>query len=413
MRTTCALFVVLTNFLSGPVQGAPLLKDEEQALKEKALKLNDITGDDAITGQIIVLLDDKENTKNLLAVAHKMGKEKTQPFNINATWILARVAQRLKEVDQSDFFYQLNAAQSLKLASSQKFVRAYTGRIDLLFQAKRYPESEKVCKEFLEIRGDENMQRFKMLVLRRMVQTQAKQGKIDDALRVVDNLIKVQPENWLTRELKGWVLREAGKYDEAANIYEDVLARIDKDERLDKEQKADFGGDIRYTLSGVYVDLKKIEKAADHLKELLKKDETNPTYNNDLGFIWADHGINLDEAEKHVRKALEEDKKIRKKAGITGAEDKDNAAYLDSLGWVLYKQKKYKEAVKPLQEAVKQEEGQHLEIYDHLAEVHLALGEKDKALEAWKKGLQCAPVSKRDEARKIEVEKKIKKVEEK
>src|SRR5262249_3550286 len=154
------------------------------------------------------------------------------------------------------------------------------------------------CKEFLELRGDDNIQRFKMLVLRRLVQTQAKQGKVDEALRVVDNLIKVQPENWLTRELKGWVLREAGKYQEAAKTYEEVLDAIDKDERLDKEQKADFGGDIRYTLSGLYIDLKKIDKAAEQLQTLLKKDPNNPTYNNDLGFIWADNDMKLDEAEK-------------------------------------------------------------------------------------------------------------------
>src|SRR5262249_19160585 len=77
-------------------------------------------------------------------------------------------------------------------------------------------------------------------------------------------------------------------------------------------------------------------------------------------------------------------------------------------GWVLYKKKKFKEALEPLRAAVKQEEGQHIEIYDHLADVYVALGQKDKAVDAWKKGLTCNPLSKRDESRKAEVEKKIK-----
>jgi predicted Zn-dependent protease len=241
-----------------------------------------------------------------------------------------------------------------------------------------------------------------------MVMTQVKLGKVDAAMKVVNNLIKAQPENWLNLELKAQVLREVGKYDDAVKVYEEVLERINNDKRLDKEQKDDFTNDIRYTLSGVYVEMKKIDKAEEHLRALLAKDPNNPTFNNDLGFILADHDQKLDEAEKLIRKALEEDKKRRKKAGVRPEQDKDSAAYLDSLGWVLYKQKKYKEALSPMEQAVKQDEGQHIEIYDHLGDVYLALGEKDKALAAWKKGLTCNPISKRDEPRKVEVEKKIK-----
>jgi tetratricopeptide (TPR) repeat protein len=409
------LAVLLSFILAGTGRSAPLLKDDDQRLRDQALKLNLVTGDDPILGQIVLLLEDKDNAKKLVQFALKMAKdadkekEKEAPFNVNATWILARVAQRLKENEAAEHFYRQHATQALKLASSQKFVRGYTSLIDLLYLNKQFAEAEKACREFLEIRGDENIQTRKLLVLRRMVQTQAKQGKIDEAMRVVDNLIKVQPENWLTRELKGWVLREAGKYDEAAKTYEDVLDRITRDDRLDKDQKKDFGGDIRYTLSGVYIDLKKVEKAVEQLRTLVKQDEDNPTYNNDLGFILADNDMALDEAEKLVRKALEEDRKLRKKAGITGAEDHDNAAYLDSLGWVLFKRKKYKEALAPLLEAVKYEDGQHVEIYDHLGDVYLALGEIEKALEAWKKGLECQNVSKRDDERKSKVEDKLKK----
>src|SRR5438132_1649113 len=119
-----ALAVLLGFLLTGTGQAAPLLKDEEQALREKALKLNEITGDDPIRGQILTLIEDKDNTKKLLTVAQKMVKEKgkDQPLNINATFVLARAAQGLNEVDLSDTFYQLNAAQALKLESSSKFV---------------------------------------------------------------------------------------------------------------------------------------------------------------------------------------------------------------------------------------------------------------------------------------------------
>ncbi len=82
---------------------------------------------------------------------------------------------------------------------------------------------------------------------------------------------------------------------------------------------------------------------------------------------------------------------------------------------MLYKEKKYKEALAPLEEAVKADEGQSIEIYDHLAEVQKALGNKaaavatwEKGVEAWKKGVEEGRTSKREQERKAEVEKKIK-----
>src|SRR5207244_3264653 len=113
------------------------------------------------------------------------------------------------------------------------------------------------------------------------------------------------------------------------------------------------------------------------------------TYHNDLGYIWADHDKNLDESEKLIRKAVEMDREERKKLkeeGLLDADDdRDNSAYLDSLAWVLYKKKNYAEAKKYLLEAIKSDDGKHAEIYDHLADVHIALGEKKEAVEVWKK----------------------------
>ncbi|MCS6850151.1 MAG: tetratricopeptide repeat protein, partial [Gemmataceae bacterium] len=153
-------------------------------------------------------------------------------------------------------------------------------------------------------------------------------------------------------------------------------------------------------------------KATEHLQRLLKDKPNDPTYNNDLGYIWADHNRNLEEAERLIRKALEEDRKQRRAdPDLRPEDDKDNAAYLDSLGWVLFKQKKYQEAKKYLLEAVKDKEGQHVEIYDHLGDVHMALGEKAEAMAAWKKAIESAGPSRREQQRKAAVEKKLKALE--
>lgn len=380
----------------------------KEELKKEALQYNEVTGQDPINGAILKLLENKERTEQLLEVAAKLAEEEKSELNVNASYIFARTARALRKYDEAEKFYRLNAKQALKLRSVKKLSDSYNDLIEVLYLNRKFKEAELACAQFLEIPGDAELERRKMLVLRTMIRTQAKQGKIKEALAIVDKMLERQPDNWLTRELRAWVLREAGQYEEAVKTYQDVLTRIEKDKRLDKEQRSLFINDVRYTLSGVFIDWEKIKEAGEELQKLIEAEKDNPTYYNDLGYIWANHDMNLKESEDLIRKAIEMDREQKKKRN-PGVEPVDNAAYLDSLGWVLFKRKKYKEALKPLLDAVKQEEGKHVEIYDHLGEVYMKLGEKEKALEAWKKGLKCVDISARDEKRKEEVKAKVEK----
>ena len=73
------------------------------------------------------------------------------------------------------------------------------------------------------------------------------------------------------------------------------------------------------------------------LEILFAKNPDDPGVNNDLGYLYADQGKNLEKAEAMIRKAV--------------AEEPDNYAYLDSLGWVLFKRGKFQEARGPLEKA--------------------------------------------------------------
>lgn len=409
------MLAVMALLLSGsqPVRAEAVAegKSDDAALRKRVLELNHLTGADPMRGRLKELVENSAGTKQLLAAAVRISKEKPQPLNRNATYLLALAAENLKDVETSAAFYRLNALQALRLYSERGMAQAYIGLIQLYAENKRYADSEKVCKEFLALEGeeDETLERIKPLVMRRMVLAIAKQGSLDRALKLVEELIKADARNWLHRALKAQVLREAEKYDEAARLYLDIIDRVQRDSRLDKTQQNDYVDEYRYLLSGLYIDLNQVDKAAEQLKQLLEREPNNPTYNNDLGFIWADRGQNLDEAEKLIRKAVEEDRKLRKKlaSSLRPGDDKDNAAYLDSLGWVLHKRGKHKEAREQLLLAVKDKDGQALEIYDHLADVHMVLGEKAEAIAAWKKGLEAARDTKRDQKRKVEVEKKL------
>jgi tetratricopeptide (TPR) repeat protein len=398
------------SFLALVVLVGPARAEDEE-VRKKVLALNALTGADPMRGALKGLLDDSEGTKKLLAVASKMAKDKPQPFNRNATFLLALAAENVKDVDASAQFYRLNAKQSLQLLSERGVAQAYGGLIQMYYDNKKYGESEKACQEVLRIEGneDEALERIRPLIMRRMILSIAKQGAVDRALALVERMIKADPENWLALALKGQVQRESGKLEESAKTFLAVIEQVKTDKRIEKEDRQEYIDEYRYLLSGIYADMEQIDKAAEQLKELLAREPNNPTYNNDLGYIWADRNLHLAEAEKLIRKALEEDRKLRKaKPDLKPDEDKDSSAYLDSMGWVLFKQGKLKEAKEYLLLAVKEKEGQHIEILDHLADVHQALGEKAEAIATWKKALEGATDSKRDQKRKAEIEKKLK-----
>jgi tetratricopeptide (TPR) repeat protein len=414
--------------------GLTLAARGDEAPRERILKLGQITGDDPLNGELQALIANPKLTRELLAEGLVMLKDKEYPLRYNAAFLLAQAAAELKDIKSSEAFYRVCAGQAVKLLSTRKVLQSYGGLIDLLYENKKFGESAKICKELLELKTgdgkpriyylsvpnrfgepdfveDEDFDAAKRLrpgVHRLLIQAIAKQGKFDQAIKLADNLIRAQ-DTWQERQLKAWVLREAGKYPEAARAYEDVLERIDKDATLDQEDKDHYQERYRYILSNVYVDLKQIDQAADKLKALMAKKPEEPAYCNDLGYIWADHNMHLKEAEKLIRKALELDKAKRLKANpkLTPDEDRANGAYLDSLGWVLFRQKKYKEAKEALEEAVKDKGAQHIEIYDHLGDVLMALGDREAALTAWRRGLEHVGESQREKQRRTEVEKKI------
>lgn len=96
---------------------------------------------------------------------------------------------------------------------------------------------------------------------------------------------------------------------------------------------------------------------------------------NNLAFHYAEANVKLDQALKMVTAAL----KI----------EPDNAAYIDTMAWVLYRQKKYQEAAKWIEKAVAAFGGENSELLDHAGDIYFALGKKDKAVQYWQRALKA------------------------
>jgi pentatricopeptide repeat protein len=383
----------------------------DDSLRQKALKLNDITGQDAIKGKILELVKDKPGLKKLVGEAAKMAKEKDQPFNYNGAYILAKVSFYSKDFDTSLAFFKICEDQAVKLRSGQKMVDVYDGLITLYIETKKYDDAVKACQQFLEVKGGgDTVDKVKPFVMEQMIRALARQGKFDEALKLTDKLVELDDGGWYFLMLKADVLREAGKSDESIGVFDDTIERLGKAD-LEDTQRDKYIDRCHYIMSSVYTDMGKIDQGIEVLRKLLKAHPDNSTYNNDLGYILADNNKSLDEAETLIREAIKLDQAERQKLKDQGLldsdEDQDNAAYLDSLGWVLFKKKSYAEAKKCLLQAVKSDDGKHVEIFDHLADVHKALGEKAEALAVWQKALDLENVTKRDDARKEAIKKKM------
>lgn len=70
----------------------------------------------------------------------------------------------------------------------------------------------------------------------------------------------------------------------------------------------------------------------------------------------------------------------------------DNYAYLDTLGWILYKKGDYAGALRSLISAVEREQDPSYEIYDHVGDVLVKLGRAAEAPAWWAKSYRITPV---------------------
>jgi tetratricopeptide (TPR) repeat protein len=118
-----------------------------------------------------------------------------------------------------------------------------------------------------------------------------------------------------------------------------------------------------------------------HFRACLVLDDKFAPALNYLGYMWAEKGQNLAEAEQFIRRALEQ--------------EPDNAAYLDSLGWVLYQQGRYQEALPHLERAVAlSEEDPDPTVYEHLGDLYERIGRRPDAIASWEKAVALEGSSK-------------------
>ncbi len=129
---------------------------------------------------------------------------------------------------------------------------------------------------------------------------------------------------------------------------------------------------VWFLLGAIYERQKFFDKAEEQFKKVLAVNPKNAPVLNYYGYMLGDLGIRLDEAEALVQKALKE--------------DPYNGAYLDSLGWIYFKENKLTASETTLRKAVERER-HDATIHSHLGDLYAKMGRSELAAAEWEKSL--------------------------
>ena len=341
------------------------------------------------------LRDDTGLSKEIVKLAFQRIAESPEAKH-EATYFLAALADRNRQLEEAEAFYRL----SLRQATPNTEPIIYGGLLRVLWKSRKFQEIVTLCQEGLQNSTVTN----RIVFHNDLARAYARLDKTAEALAEADKAVNLasDQDRLAVRHLRVRILAQTGQHEKALAECNAMLK--------EHTQPGDVL-EIRYLLSNVYSSAKQQAKAEEQLQRILEIDPNSATANNDLGYMWADQGKNLPEAEAMIRKAIELDRRARQNRGA-GNEDRDNAAYIDSLGWVLFRRGLVEEARKELEHAATLPDGDDPVIWDHLGDVYYRLALVTRAQSAWQRALQLYQQDRRhNEDRYRDLERKMQQVE--
>jgi Flp pilus assembly protein TadD len=241
--------------------------------------------------------------------------------------------------------------------------------------------------------GEEEDRRARMLIM----DTYRAAKDLPKALQTGKEALAKYPSDPGVRTSNALLLGENGQTDEAVKILRAQLSKSESDrdiylniaqvyERGRRYKEAEdaahtaevLPGEPRdnemvwFLLGAIYERQKFYDRAEEEFKKALAANPHDAPVLNYYGYMLGDLGIRLDEAEALVQRALKE--------------DPHSGAYLDSLGWIYFRENKLAEAEATLRQAV-QRESHDATIRSHLGDVLAKSGRMDLAAIEWEKSL--------------------------
>jgi tetratricopeptide (TPR) repeat protein len=200
----------------------------------------------------------------------------------------------------------------------------------------------------------------------------AERGRLDEGIKALQQLQKGTDDDLDVLSAQISAYQRAKKYDQAQNVLNSAIQRFPKEESV-------------YFLQGALDEKqKKYNDAEKAFRKALDVENDDPAVLNYLGYMLADRGVRLDEAESMVGKAVKS--------------EPTNGAYLDSLGWVYFKQNRLDLAEEYLKKALIFVNSDS-SIHEHIGELYFKTKRYDEARTEWNKSIQLS--TEQDEIDKV------------
>ncbi len=200
--------------------------------------------------------------------------------------------------------------------------------------------------------------------------------RFDEMAKVLSDAKKQFPGLAKLSHLQAIALAQAGRNEDAVAAFEEAR------DQANRTQPEILTSDFYFEFGAASEQAGQYAKAEELFKKSIEMDpdSTGRSYNY-LGYMWVERNERLAEAEQLIRRAL--------------TLEPGNGAYLDSLGWLYYRQGKFPEALTELSRAAESIEEPDPVVFEHIGDTYHQLGKQAEAVLYWQKAQHLAPDNKK------------------
>lgn len=293
-----------------------------------------------------------------LAMAELVALAKLDPEDIDLVFMQGQIAYRAKRLPEArNLLEQYVSRQSQRQSGAPD---EGSGLVDAYQLLSRIAQDQGFFDDAVSLldKIQEPSARHNARV--RQAAIRAQQGRVDDALAILDTSDPQSlEEEVLTASAGAQMLREAKRPLEAIKRLEAANERMPDTV------------EIKYELAMMYERNERLNDTERLLREVIALDPGHAHSYNALGYSLADRNQRLSEALKLITRALE----------IAP----NDPFIMDSMGWIKFRLGDYVTAVQYLEKAYRVRP--EADIAAHLGEALWMLGQRDAAIEIWKKAL--------------------------
>jgi tetratricopeptide (TPR) repeat protein len=230
----------------------------------------------------------------------------------------------------------------------------------MILNAEGEPDSAAIAFKRAILLDSTNFMSWQQLFL-----VEAGRDKLDSLIISTESARPLFPKDPMINYFNGYGYLKKKEYAKAIPVFLDGLDKLAPEDTSLLVQFHSFLGDA-------YQEEKDYEQAAHHYETALGLAPRNLTVLNNYSYFLARQGIRLEEAEQMSAQTI----KLHP----------EEATFLDTYGWILFKQGKFKEAKKYLEKALANmaETDDKSTTLEHLGDVEYKLGHTESALQRWK-----------------------------